>query len=216
MKRNILLLIVSGILILFITSFAAAVDYPPEWDGWEEAEETVKNLPCSEGGTVDQYLTRKAAIPAVEDLGWTTSSWKDGFYVERLLLLDQTMPMRYRWHVDLKGKVKPVNGKAMGIAVGGYAEAELYTERSKEAVVIPPQQYEIGYTVSLRNRSDTTVTVYKDSALSNVTNVFTNGISALVVGSKKHPDKLTMYKVQIILKDGTEYTGWISGNSISN
>ena len=115
MKERVLLLIVLGILVLFITSFATAVDYPPEWEGWEQAEEIVKNLPCSEGGTVDQYLTKKAAIPAVEDLGWRVYPRKDGFEVERVLLVNQRLSAIYRWHVDKTGKATPVNGKAIGI-----------------------------------------------------------------------------------------------------
>lgn len=113
--NNTLLLIISSILVLFITSFANAEDYPAEWDGWEDAEEIVKNLPCSKGGTVDRYLTKKANVPEVEDLGWNVYPGKDGFEIERLLLLDQRMPLEYRWHVDSKGKAKPINGKAIGI-----------------------------------------------------------------------------------------------------
>ena len=82
---------------------------------WEQAEGIVKNLPCSKGGTVDQYLTKKAEIPAVEDMGWITKTLKNGFSVERLLLLNQTMSLWYRWHVDTTGKAKPVNGKAIDI-----------------------------------------------------------------------------------------------------
>ncbi|MBO1225488.1 MAG: hypothetical protein JYX80_13780 [Candidatus Scalindua sediminis] len=91
-----------------------AVD-PAEWEGWEQAEETVKNLPCSKGGTVDQYLTKKAEVPAVEDLGWHVYPRKNGFEVERLLLLNQKMSLEYRWHVDLTGKVKAINNEAIGI-----------------------------------------------------------------------------------------------------
>ncbi len=82
---------------------------------WQQAEEIVKNLPCSQGGTVDQYLAKKAEIPAIEDLGWNVYPRKDGFEVERLLLLDQRMSLEYRWHVDKSGKAKPLNGKAIGI-----------------------------------------------------------------------------------------------------
>lgn len=76
--------------------------------------------------------------------------------------------------------------------------------------------HETGSTVKLFNPFDTTVEIHKDSTLSNVMNIFTNGISAMIVGSKKHPDKLTVYKVRILLKDGSKYIGWISENSISN
>ncbi len=81
----------------------------------EQAEAFVKNLPCSRGGTVGQYLTKKAEIPSVEDLGWKVYPKEDGFEVERLLLIRQKIESKYRWHVFKTGKVKPLNGKAIGI-----------------------------------------------------------------------------------------------------
>lgn len=81
----------------------------------EQAEAFVKKLQCSRGGTVDQYLTRKAEIPSVEDLGWHVYPKEDGFEVERILLTRQKIKSKYRWHVYKTGKVKPLNGKAIGI-----------------------------------------------------------------------------------------------------
>ena len=81
----------------------------------EQAEAFVKNLPCSRGGTVDQFLTKKAEIPSVEDLGWHVHPKEDGFEVERLLLTRQKIESKYRWHVYKSGKVKPLNAKAIGI-----------------------------------------------------------------------------------------------------
>ena len=81
----------------------------------EQAEAFVKNLPCSRGGTVDQFLTKKAEIPSVEDLGWHVHPKEDGFEVERLLLTRQKIESKYRWHVYKTGKVKPLNAKAIGI-----------------------------------------------------------------------------------------------------
>jgi hypothetical protein len=81
----------------------------------EQAEAFVKNLPCSRGGTVDQFLTKKAEIPSVEDLGWKVYPKENGFEVERLLLTRQKILSKYRWHVYKTGKVKPLNNKAIGI-----------------------------------------------------------------------------------------------------
>ena len=81
----------------------------------EQAEAFVKNLPCSRGGTVDQFLTKKAEIPSVEDLGWHVYPKEDGFEVERLLLTRQKIESKYRWHVYKSGKVKSLNNKAIGI-----------------------------------------------------------------------------------------------------
>ena len=88
---------------------------PVELKGWEQAEEFVKNLPCSRWGTVDQYLTKKAESPAVEDLGWSVYPKEDGFEVERILLTRQKIESKYRWHIYKSGKVKPLNAKAIGI-----------------------------------------------------------------------------------------------------
>ncbi len=107
-------LIIITIMLLVSTS---AYTEPVEWKGWEQAEETVKNLPCSKGGTVDQFLTKKAKTPAIEDLGWNVYPKENGFEVERLLLLDQRMSLEYRWHVDKSGRAKPLNGKAIGITI---------------------------------------------------------------------------------------------------
>ena len=81
----------------------------------EQAEAFVKNLPCSRGGTVGQYLTKKTEIPSVEDLGWKVYPKENGFEVVRLLLTRQKILSKYRWHVYKTGKVKPLNGKAIGI-----------------------------------------------------------------------------------------------------
>ena len=81
----------------------------------EQAEVFVKNLPCSRGGTVGQYLSKKVEIPSVEDLGWHVYPTEDGFEVERLLLTRQKIESKYRWYVYKNGKVKPLNGKAIGI-----------------------------------------------------------------------------------------------------
>ena len=81
-----------------------------------EAMKRVKNLPCKKGGTVDTYLNKKAAIPAIKDLGWNVFPSSDGgFDVERLMILNNKLKLKYRWQVDKYGTVKATNGKAIGI-----------------------------------------------------------------------------------------------------
>lgn len=109
------------LVVAVLSSYQEQASEPAEWEGWEQAEDTVKNLPCTKGGTVDQYLTKKADIPAMEDLGWKVYPRENGFKVERLLLLSQTMSVIYRWHVDKTGKATPINGKAMGITPGYFS-----------------------------------------------------------------------------------------------
>ncbi len=81
----------------------------------EQAEAFVKNLPCSRGGTVSQFLAKKVEIASIEDLGWHVQLKEDGFEVERLLLARQKIESKYRWHVYKSGKVVALNGKAKGI-----------------------------------------------------------------------------------------------------
>ncbi len=88
---------------------------PFELKNAEQAKEFVKNLPCSRGGTVGQYLIKKVEIPSVEDLGWQVHPKEDGFEVERILLIRQKIESKYRWHIYKSGKVKPLNNKAVGI-----------------------------------------------------------------------------------------------------
>ncbi len=74
--------------------------------------------------------------------------------------------------------------------------------------------YETGSTIKLHNPSDTTVAIYKDESLGNITSLFTNGIGATITEFKTFPDKPIAYKVQILLKDGSKYTGWVPENVI--
>lgn len=76
--------------------------------------------------------------------------------------------------------------------------------------------YETGNTIKLRNPSDTVFALYKDDSLSNITNLFSNGIKASIMDYKALPDKPVVYKIQMFLKDGSEYIGWVPENIISN
>jgi hypothetical protein len=43
--------------------------------------DTVKLLPCTQGGTVEDCFIKKTAIPAVKDLGWSTKEVENGYLV---------------------------------------------------------------------------------------------------------------------------------------
>lgn len=75
--------------------------------------------------------------------------------------------------------------------------------------------YEIGNIIKLRNSSDTVFALYKDESLSNITNLFTNGTKATIMDYKALPDKPFVYKIQMFLKDGSEYVGWVSESVIN-
>lgn len=82
-----------------------------------EARQKVENLTCKSGGTVKQCLDEKGRVKAVDDLGWSTTPYGGGFYVERLMTLSN-MKLQYRWFVAADGSVKPDNDKAIGITAG--------------------------------------------------------------------------------------------------
>jgi hypothetical protein len=78
-----------------------------------EAEMAVKSLPCKHGETVQSYLDRKSSVDAIEDLGWKVFPRNDGFEVERLMLLNGTKKLSWRWNVNTIGIITPANDKAM-------------------------------------------------------------------------------------------------------
>ncbi|MFZ0610736.1 MAG: hypothetical protein WAM73_00715 [Desulfobacterales bacterium] len=80
-----------------------------------DAESRVKRLPCSQGGTVNEYLDQQGSNPSVEDHGWSTTPVDEGFEVERLMILLGTKELTYRWRVTPDGKIRAVNGKALSI-----------------------------------------------------------------------------------------------------
>lgn len=83
---------------------------------YKQAKTIVQNLPAKKGGTVDNVLNDKAGRPVVEDLGWHAYPIESGgFRIERLLLLNETMKLIYRWEVSPDGVAVPINGKAIGI-----------------------------------------------------------------------------------------------------
>lgn len=80
-------------------------------DGYAEAEQTVKSLPCSRGENVDQFLDHKLK-PSHRDLGWRVFAGHEGFDVERSFLASKSMELRYRWHVGVSGAARPVSERA--------------------------------------------------------------------------------------------------------
>ena len=72
-------------------------------------------VPEPHGGTVDEFLNEKVKLPAVDDLGWSAYPAENGHEIERLMLLDKQMKLKYRWFVSYEGQVKAINGKAISI-----------------------------------------------------------------------------------------------------
>ena len=79
------------------------------------AESRVKELPCNQGGTVQEYFDKQVSNPGVEDHGWSTTPFEGGFEVEKHLLLLGTKELTYHWRVTSKGEIIAVNAKADSI-----------------------------------------------------------------------------------------------------
>ena len=69
---------------------------------------------AQKGGTLDQYFSEKAEVPALEDLGWIVYQRDYGFEVERMLVLDQNTQLLYKWSVDSAGNAKPLKWQSNG------------------------------------------------------------------------------------------------------
>jgi hypothetical protein len=79
------------------------------------AEARVKSLPCSRGGTIQEFLDKQVSNPAVTDQGWFTKAGDGGFEVERRLILLGKKTIRYRWQLAADGKIRAANAKALSI-----------------------------------------------------------------------------------------------------
>ena len=79
------------------------------------AEQKVKTLPSRHGKTIDAYLTNMAKIPMAEDLGWKVYTVKDGYEVERSILINNSKTLRYKWKVPDSGEVSPVDDRARSL-----------------------------------------------------------------------------------------------------
>ncbi len=81
----------------------------------KQALDLVKNQASTEGGSLDDYFAKQTK-QAKLDLGWKVYPRQNGaFEVERLMLLNEKSPTSFKWVVDRDGKIKPINGKAMGV-----------------------------------------------------------------------------------------------------
>lgn len=79
-----------------------------------EVDVIVKNQPCKEGETVDQYLGSKLKS-SHRDLGWRVFPVEGGIDVERAFVASKSMEIRYRWRVDDSGQVQAIGDRAQNL-----------------------------------------------------------------------------------------------------
>jgi hypothetical protein len=75
-------------------------------------EELVKNSPCLDGLTIEASLKDKIRIRSQRDLGWQVFKEEDQFDVERAFLMNKSMQLRFRWHVNTDGSITPISSRA--------------------------------------------------------------------------------------------------------
>jgi len=75
-------------------------------------EEIVKNSPCLDGLTIDAALKDKIKIRSQRDLGWQVFKEDGQFDVERAFLMNKSMQLRFRWHVNSDGSIAPASNRA--------------------------------------------------------------------------------------------------------
>ena len=75
-------------------------------------ESLVKNSPCLEGKTIEEALKDKIKMRSQRDLGWQVFNEEGQFEVERSFLMNKSMQLRFRWHINADGKINPVSNRA--------------------------------------------------------------------------------------------------------
>jgi hypothetical protein len=77
-----------------------------------KAEEIVKNSICIDNLSVDDVLKDKIKIRSQRDLGWQVYKEDDQYDVERAFLMNKSMQLRFRWHVNKDGTIAPDGKRA--------------------------------------------------------------------------------------------------------
>ena len=77
-----------------------------------QAAEQVKSLPCRDGETVEQILDNSIKHRSQRDLGWRTFQETNYYDIERAVLINKSMELRFRWRVLNDGSIAPQNNRA--------------------------------------------------------------------------------------------------------
>ncbi len=95
----------SGLILAIASSAALALTE-------EEAIQKIKSQVCKDNLSVEQALDRAIKSHSQRDLGWRTFPGNGFIDVERAVLINKGMEMRYRWRVEAQGGVGPENERA--------------------------------------------------------------------------------------------------------
>ncbi|MBS4052380.1 MAG: hypothetical protein KGZ69_14425 [Methylomonas sp.] len=77
-----------------------------------QASQQVKARFCKDNLTIDQTLDKSIKSHSQRDIGWRVFE-EDGYYdIERAVLINKAMELRYRWRVFADGSMQPQNERA--------------------------------------------------------------------------------------------------------
>ena len=80
-------------------------------------EELVRNSACKNGMTIDQALQKKLKKRSQRDLGWKVFFENEKYDIEKAILINKSMQIRYRWQVDQLGTVTPLSKRAQKLCM---------------------------------------------------------------------------------------------------
>ena len=84
-----------------------------------EASQLVKSQHCAENMTIEQILDQSIKSHSQRDIGWRTFQDEDYFDVERAVLVNKGMELRYRWRVAADGSITPQSHRAETLCSAG-------------------------------------------------------------------------------------------------
>lgn len=77
-----------------------------------QATQQVKTQLCKDNLTVDQTLDKSIKSHSQRDLGWRSFQEDDYCDIERAVLINKAMELRYRWRVYADGSIRPEGSRA--------------------------------------------------------------------------------------------------------
>ena len=83
----------------------------------DEAAERVKAQSCRDNQTVEQILNQSIKVHSQRDIGWRTFQEQDYYDVERVILINKSMELHYRWRVDSDGRINFTNDRALKLCI---------------------------------------------------------------------------------------------------
>lgn len=75
----------------------------------DQASQQVKSQFCKDDLTIDQALDKSIKSHSQRDIGWRSFQEGEFYDIERAVLINKGMELRYRWRVAADGRIQPQN-----------------------------------------------------------------------------------------------------------